>query len=378
MSELYRQFSTSIKSLPNPITFTWQWVMGRVQGVIGKLMVAQKLYLVAILLTFMTDSFALIALLTVAGLSIEFWPVFERIWHSLAGKAVLLLFYAIVANFALGWAAGIVNDVVGVPASHLSYTHNMAILLYIPAWFVIISALAILFAQLIVPFYLMLILLVKPLGITLPRLTQNEHFRKTTLLVRLVLATTLLVYLVLYLVPEINEDETTENIQTSINSQVAEVEAGLALNENVTDEDAAAIRQATQLISDAQAKVRAAKLAEQSADDASDDSLIEELTEGVALVNESEVENNQAQPALDDEDNTREKYQKFVRKMVAEFAFNLEADSRSRCEKSPESKVVELNDYEILEIFADSSAVDGYRFEVKPCVSPAFPLASSS
>lgn len=67
-------------------------------------------------------------------------------------------------------------------------------------------------------------------------------------------------------------------------------------------------------------------------------------------------------------------YQQKVREMIAIFAFNLEADSRSRCQKAKDSSVVELNDYEILEITKDQEAKFGYHFEVKKCVSVAFPL----
>ncbi|QLE83718.1 hypothetical protein FLM48_00595 [Shewanella sp. Scap07] len=376
MSDLYRRFGSTIKALPNPFSSTWYWFKNAIGAFLDKLTVAQKLYFLAFVFVVGTDTFTWVAILTVLGLSIEFWPVFERIWHSLAGKAVLLLFYAIVANFALGWAAGIVNDVAGVPASHLSYTHNMALLLYIPAWFVLITALAILAIQLVVPFYLILILMLKPLGITLPRLTQNEHFRKTTLLVRLVLASTLLFYLVLYIVPEINEDDIGSNVENTINGQVSDINIGIDLTEQLAPGDAA-LQQAAQLLAEAQEDVKAQRQAGNSRQDvdaeSSDPSLIEELTNGVVQVSEPTTTDEQELELIEQQANTREKYQKFVRKMVAQFAYNLEADSKSRCEKAEESKVVELNDYEILEIFTDRDAADGFRFEVKPCVSPAFP-----
>jgi 5-methylthioribose kinase len=73
-------------------------------------------------------------------------------------------------------------------------------------------------------------------------------------------------------------------------------------------------------------------------------------------------------------DEIRQYYQQKVREMIAMFAFRLEADSRSRCNKAIDSNVIELNDYEILEITRDKSAKYGYQFEVKKCISPAFPL----
>ncbi|MCL1147211.1 hypothetical protein L2747_14490 [Shewanella marinintestina] len=278
---------------------------------------AQYLYLFAFLLAIFSDSFSWVAAITVLALAIELLPLFERIWHSLMGKALLLLFYAVVANFALSWAGGVVNDVIGVSATHFAYTHNLAILLYIPVWFVFITALVILAAQLLVPFYFVLFIFLKPIGIALPQLTQNAHFQKTTWLLRLMLATGLLVHLVLYIVPELD---------------------GQALKRNLTSDISVGVEQP----------------------------LITVNTDvGTA---EQEFQDEYLQ--------TRYKYQSFVRQMIALFAFEFEADSKSRCQKSVDSRVVELNDYEIMEIYQDEAQQDGFRFEVKKCISPAFPADS--
>lgn len=281
------------------------------------LTLAQYLYILALCIFLMFDSFSGAAVVTVIALSIEFMPIFERVWHSLAGKAILLLFYAVVANFAFSWAAGIVNDVIGVSASHFSYTLNLTILLYIPVWFVLISSFAILAAQLLVPFYLLLLLILKPLGVSLPRITHNKHFRITTLLLRVCLATALLAHLVLYILPELEKEVLQKNISQ-------DVSIGIAPPNNEV------------LASDS-----------------------EDPPQG-----EQDIKQEYLQ--------TRYQYQTFVRHMIAKFAFEFEADAKSRCYKDADSKTVELNDYEILEIYRDKSQADGYRFEVKKCISPAF------
>ena len=275
---------------------------------------AQYLYLFAFLIAIFSDSFSWVAAITVLALAIELLPLFERIWHSLLGKAVLLLFYAVVANFALSWAGGVVNDVIGVSAAHFAYTHNLAILLYIPVWFVFITALLILAAQMLVPFYFLLFIMLKPLGVALPKLTENPHFRKTTWVMRLMLATGLLVHLVLYILPELE---------------------GQVLKKNLTSDVSVGIEQ---------------PLITVTADAGSA---------------ESDFQDEYLQ--------TRHKYQSSVRKMIALFAFEFEADSKSRCQKDISSRVVELNDYEIVEIFHDDTEKNGFRFEVKKCISPAFP-----
>lgn len=275
---------------------------------------AQYLYFFAFLLAISSDSFTWVAAITVLALTIELLPLFERIWHSLLGKAVLLLFYAVVANFALSWAGGVVNEVIGVSAEHFAYTHNLAILLYIPVWFVFITALLILAAQMLVPFYFLLFISLKLLGVALPKLTQNTHFRKTTWILRLMLATGLLVHLVLYIVPEIENGALKKNLS-------ADVSVGIEQPLITVSTDVASAEQDLQ----------------------------------------------------DEYSQTRHKYQSSVRKMIALFAFEFEADSKSRCQKQASSKVVELNDYEIVEIFRDDNQKNGFRFEVKKCISPAFP-----
>ncbi|WP_330113693.1 hypothetical protein [Shewanella oneidensis] len=47
------------------------------------------------------------------------------------------------------------NETTGVLASHLSYTHNFAILLYMPILFICNSIIALLLLQLVIPCYLL-------------------------------------------------------------------------------------------------------------------------------------------------------------------------------------------------------------------------------
>jgi hypothetical protein len=295
-----------------------------------ELSLSQKLYLVAfILLLTQGEQLVWVALISVIAMGFEFWPMFERLWHSLAGKAVLLLFYAIIANFALATSAAVVNEVVGVSASHLDYTHNFAILLYLPAWFVVMSGLVLLAMQLIIPLYFIISLLLKPLGVATIRFTEHSKFRKTTAILRVILASIVLYHLGLL----VNVDEAVLVSEETLVSMV---------NVDGKPEDVAE----------------------------------EELEEEIVLVPEERLRVNVLTQDQQEKnyDELRQHYQQRVREMIAIFAFNLEADSRSRCQKAKDSSVVELNDYEILEITKDQEAKFGYRFEVKKCVSVAFPL----
>ena len=321
----------------------------------AKLSFAQKLYLIALILAFSSNWMGQVALVAVIAMAIEFWPVFERVWHSLAGKAVLLLFYAIIANFALGWSGAIVNEVVGVSASHLDYTHNLAILLYMPAWFLMVSAIVLLALQLIIPIYLVLIFLLKPLGVKSLRLTSHTSFRKTTFLIRIVLASVVLYHLSLLI-----------DLEGSIETSFADL---ITASQQTSEQRA--IEPALGLIPDATGGTKAPAL---------DLVLIKPTLENDQSANArvpstEELEEEERKQTYA---SVRVQYQHLVRQLLASFAFTFEANSRSRCEKPVESNVIELNDYEILQITPDKKAHYGYRFEVKKCISAAFPLVAKS
>lgn len=319
---------------------------------IGKLSFVQKLYLFAFTLLCFSNSLAIVAAITVVGLLAEFWPLFARVWHSLAGKAVLLLIYAIIANFALAGAASVVNEVVGVSSSHFSYTHNFAILLYLPAWTLAISIIALLLLQVFVPFYLFTLLLLKPFGVDGFNLTNLQHYQKWTMFLRLILSSILLYHLAL----------------------LSDVDA--VIEENLDNPKLLSIQQPSTEEADLE-KIILDSLGEA-------DALEQEITDDKISTNSNEKQNssNSTLESLEQEINTsvnkslrlRALYSQKTRELIAHFAYQLEADGKSRCAISNNAHIVELNDYEILEISPDMSKPYGYYFEVKVCQSPAFPL----
>lgn len=314
-----------------------------ITGVLGRLTIAQKLYLAALLTLSVSDNLGLVAIITVFGLVLEFWPLFERIWHSLSGKALLLLFYAIIANFAIAGAASVVNEVVGVATTHFSYTHNFAILLYLPAWIIAMTALAILLLQVAVPFYLVGLLMLKPFGVKGLRLINHNHFRYTTMIIRLILSSVVLYHLVLIasIKEDLSEDLTDPN----------------GIVNNQLDEEAK-----TELAKELQVKK---DLALSTAQD--------DISLGLSFNTDDERKEQE-----EIYKNVRSDYEKMVRTLIAQFAYHLESDSRSRCAISQGANIVELNDYEIVEIRKDNEQDYGFTFEVKKCISPAFPDIEST
>jgi hypothetical protein len=284
-----------------------------------------------------------VAVLSVIAMSIEFWHLFERMWHSLAGKAVLLLFYAIVANFALASSSSVVNDVVGVAASSFNYTHNFAILLYLPAWSVVMSCIVLLMLQLIFPLMFTVSFLLRPFGVKNFRLINHLHFHRTTFWVRVILAAVVLYHLAMLM---------------DLAGQVKKA---------LDDPQVVQLVEAEALADDGISLVVKAQLVETEPEEPAVIQLVDELTREQELAALDEI-------AKQSYNHLRSQYFTSVRKAIALFAFQLEANAKSRCKKLPLSHVVELNDYEILEITPDINAEYGYHFEVKKCISPAFPI----
>lgn len=316
---------------------------------VGKLSFVQKLYLFAFILLCFNKSLAIVAAITVVGLLAEFWPLFTRVWHSLAGKAVLLLFYAVIANFALAGAASVVNEVVGVSSSHFSYTHNFAILLYLPAWTLAISIIALLVLQIFVPFYLFTLLLLKPFGIDGFNLTNLQHYQKWTMFFRLVLSSILLYHLALLSDVDSVIEENLDNPKLlSIQSPAGEQSELKKVIQISVDE----LEQAKK-----DQEITNSKKPKENSDNSTLNTLEQDIT---TSVNKSKQ--------------LRALYAQKTREFIAHFAYQLEADGKSRCAIANNAHIVELNDYEILEISPDMSKPYGYHFEVKVCQSPAFPL----
>ncbi len=304
---------TKLKNLAEGVKRFWQ-----------TLTTSQKLYLTALIsLMLAPDNLWLCSLFTVAALVIEFWPRFLVVFHSLPGKAFLLLFYATIANFVLAGAAGTVNEITGVSAEHFDYTHNFAILLYLPSWALGLTLFALLLLQLAMPFYIFVLLLLKPFKRFGIHVFSRNNYPVTTALLRFGLCSVVVTKLLLSM----------GDLQAS----------SLDLN----------------------------KL---------EKAFEEGKSFGVQINEDASVKLNLDPPGIgtpaseDDENKTEKKgYDDLVKNLIAQFAYYQEADSFSRCQKDPKSRVVELNDYEIVELFEDKKAPYGVRFEVRKCISPAFP-----
>jgi len=286
--------------------------------------------------------FHFVAIIALIAMLLEFWPKFLVFWESLPGKAVILLFYAFIANYALVQASGMINDITGVSSDPLPYSHNLSVLLSLPTWFFITTIVLLVLLQLAQPLYLLVLVLLRPFG--LHRMWQPTDYKYpvTTGILRLVFSMLILVQVA------------TLISHTGLSGGVNQFLKGwfeiimppssyekLLSSEHINPDG-------TTLTEAEQAKLQQA-LNEREKD-------LQELTADISITSDNTVQ-----------------YEAQLQRILRHFIYEYEADSRSRCEHAPGTRIIELNDYEILQItkLNDDNSASSYLYEVIPCISAA-------
>lgn len=336
LANLLKQPKTQVNSL-----IGWlKTIHRRLWSGIGQLNTPQKLYGITLILLSLPDTnWPLVCIFTLLALGLEFWPRFTRIWHSLLGKSCLLFFYAIVANFALVSAASIVNDVSGIAAEHLPYTHNLVILMYLPVWIIGFTFLALLFLQVLSPLYILAILMLRPFGIRAVKFLSQSKFPVLTTLVRMGLSLVLLTQLI-----ALNEKNFVD-LSKQLNGVLDDVVQEQTIQEN-DNKDLSNEVLPKQVVNDVN---EVASLSSELGDSAF----------GIRLNTGDEEQQMSIYYS----------YRDIVLVSLNSFIYALEADNFSRCQFAPPSRVVEINDYEMLTITPDDTADYGFSYKVEPCRS---------
>lgn len=287
----------------------------------------QQLYLLAALSAFIYSPLAVFIIL--CALVLDFWPRLEKLWESLAGKALILLFYAGATNFAMTSSAGLVNEITGLDADYFPYAHYTAILLSLPIWVFGTSLIFLALLQAFFPLFFLVMLCLRLIGIRSAHLFKNLHHPIITMLLRFSLSLFLLIKVGDFFDDNVTESEnTSEEIIVEQSKEMSESQFGLTNQETEGDK----------------------------------------LKEDVGgILSSSGININ----FLD------ESYMTNVRQMVKQFIFYFEANNYSRCELSENARSIELNDFQHVEITRDESLLEGYRFEVKACISPGIPVISN-
>lgn len=267
-----------------------------------------------------------------SGIVSETWPRFMALWNSLPGKAVILFVYAVIANFALASASGLVNSITGVSAGALPYSHNFALILMVPSWFFVTTLMALVGGMLVIFIYLFFLLLLKPLGVQKLWHKPGYSYVLSTAVARFVWTLGVALQLCVLagqvgLLSEFGSENTSQLITIE-----EETEKSLEDSES--------------------------SLTKEQAEDTSE--LEEDLTALLTDAKEKSI-----------------RYKKAQRQALASFIYEFEADSRSRCAHPEGTRVIELNDYEILQIAQTPEEEIGYTYTVEPCRSAAIGNANN-
>ncbi|KZN37291.1 hypothetical protein N474_07120 [Pseudoalteromonas luteoviolacea CPMOR-2] len=286
--------------------------------------------------------FHLVAVLALVAMLLEFWPKFLVFWESLPGKAVILLFYAFIANYALVQAAGMINDITGVSSDPLPYSHNLSVLLSLPTWFFITTIVLLVLLQLAQPLYLLVLVLLRPFG--LHRMWQPTDYKYpvTTGILRLVFSMLILVQVA------------TLISHTGLSGGVNQFLKGwFEIIVRPSDFE--------KYLSNEQSKPDGTKLTEA------------EQAELQQALDDREKELNKLKAEISVTSDNTAQYEAQLQRILRHFIYEYEADSRSRCEHAQGTRIIELNDYEILQItkLNDDNSESSYLYEVVPCISAA-------
>jgi len=161
-----------------------------------KLHANQKIYVLAFALliayadeifTGKEDYITVVGCLALIAMARELWGLFTQIWDTMFGKSIVLVLYAIVANFTLSLSAQKINIIVGVAPSELIYTQGLTTLMMLPFWILLLSVLALTFVFVGAQFKSLFFGLLRFLRLHHIKPENKEHFSGVFLVIRLII-----------------------------------------------------------------------------------------------------------------------------------------------------------------------------------------------
>lgn len=291
---------------------------------------AQRCYLLSALLvvgwlgTFSTQPLLLGLLgVTLFGAVIsDIWQGFVRIWHSLPGKAFILVCYAVLANFCFALADSSVNNLIGVRPEVVPFSVNLTLMLLAPFWSFLLAFALLTLYLLLHTIKVMLLLMLRPLGVRSHHIL-NGSYPKLSLMARLCFLPVVFMYMAAAMTGYLtgntaalqmfqSEDAAPSSVVMPGTTNTPDVAEPEDLNINLFGPESSGIR-------------------------------------GF----------NPEVP--------------WINKTVAWFLYQVESLGKSQCLLQGDEHLVHLNDYEVLVITPDSKQPYGYRYQVRACGSPSLP-----
>lgn len=291
---------------------------------------AQRCYLLSALLvvgwlgTFSTQPW-LLGLLGVAlfgAVISDIWQGFVRIWHSLPGKAFILVCYAVLANFCFALADSSVNNLIGVRPEVVPFSVNLTLMLLAPFWSFLLAFALLTLYLLLHTIKVMLLLMLRPLGVRSHHIL-NGSYPKLSLMARLCFLPVVFMYM------------------------------AAAMTGYLTGNTAA-----LQMF--------------QAEDAAPSSVVIPGTTETPDVAEPEDLNINLFGPESSGIRGFNPEVP-WINKTVAWFLYQVESLGKSQCLLQGDEHLVHLNDYEVLVITPDSKQPYGYRYQVRACGSPSLP-----
>lgn len=247
----------------------------------------------------------------------DIWQGFVRIWHSLPGKAFILVCYAVLANFCFALADSSVNNLIGVRPDVVPFSVNLTLMLLAPFWSFILAFALLTVYLLLHTMKFCLLLLLRPLGVRSYHL-QNGTYPKLSLAIRVAFLPVIFMYLTAVMTGYLTGDTTALDMFQADDSSV---QATSSVEHKTSDID-----------------IDLFKTEPEPYD-------LSGINPQVGWINRS----------------------------VARFLYSVESLGKSQCLMQGAEHLVHLNDYEVLVITPDTNQPYGYRYQVRACGSPSLP-----
>jgi hypothetical protein len=330
-----------LKSMPQLVT--WQGMLAQrfarwtsqCSSIWSQLDVAQRCYLVSTLLvlgwmlSLGTQSwlFGLLGVSLFGAVISDIWQGFVRIWHSLPGKAFILVCYAVLANFCFALADSSINNLIGVRPEVVPFSVNLTLMLLAPFWSFLLAFALLTLYLLLHTVKVTLLLMLRPVGVRSHHIL-NGSYPKLSLLARLGFLPVVFMYMAAAMAGYLTGNTAALEIFQSPDAAPQSVVAANASAANA------------------------------SAAGAGDDPDFVEInlfgpgTTGIRGINPEVV---------------------WINKTVAFFLYQVESLGKSQCLLRGAEHLVHLNDYEVLVITPDEKQPYGYHYQVRACGSPSLP-----
>ena len=338
--------------------FSQQWQQRRPQlrRRLHLLSIAQRAYVIAMLLLILTSmevlssdlGITLAAMVGISAFMLDAWPAFEKFWHTLYGKALLIALYAVILNIVLAYAEATVNNMTGVKPDLMRYTVNLVAMLLAPAWLFGATVVVMLGYMILHMLKIMLYLVLRPLGIRSRQLFDDEAYPKTFLTIRLLLMPFVCVMMVQLVDAYIkgHSDVTWQtngaNVMLDLDVAPSELPALIAATP-----DAAMANQAVP-------KATAAPLRH--------DSPSHTMAEQSVMNGSADLSQRIAQ--------AEQHGFHWYEVLAAQFLYHVESQGKSSCQLIADEHAIPVGDWDVLIITPKPEAALGFAFAVRPCQSP--------